>query len=45
MALSNLYWDQEGLIDEKTQLQKSHATVPLKTMDDMTISNEKEEKS
>ena len=30
MALGNLKWDQEGLFDEKTQLQKSHATVPLR---------------
>ena len=29
MALGNLQWDQEGLFDEKTQLQKSHASVPL----------------
>ena len=31
MALGNIYWDEEGLFDEKTQLQKYHATVPLKT--------------
>ena len=30
MAQGNLKWDQEGLFDEKTKTQKSHATVPLK---------------